>query len=134
MNDRIPHSQGDHVLVDVKAKPSGWAYGPALTPTPGAVRWQGAGRRPQGDRQIQVSTVPGDCRIGEIFDLPGCTAIAANGASRAFSQCSRPGGSPASTSNSSVLVVTQHVRERPIISIDTSAMTSTTPSCTIPHE
>jgi hypothetical protein len=24
MNDRIPRSQGDHVLVDVKAKPSGW--------------------------------------------------------------------------------------------------------------
>ena len=27
MNDRIPRSQGDHVLVDVKAKPCGWAYG-----------------------------------------------------------------------------------------------------------
>jgi hypothetical protein len=24
MTDRIPRSQGDHVLVDVKAKPSGW--------------------------------------------------------------------------------------------------------------
>jgi predicted N-acetyltransferase YhbS len=27
MNDRIPHTERDHVLVDVKAKPSGWAYG-----------------------------------------------------------------------------------------------------------
>jgi hypothetical protein len=61
MNDRIPRSQGDHVLVDVKAKPSG-GLRPALTPTPGAVRWQRAGRRPKGDPQIQVSTVSGDCR------------------------------------------------------------------------
>jgi hypothetical protein len=62
MNDRIPRSQGDHVLVDVKAKPSG-GLRPALTPTPGAVRWQRAGRRPKGDPQIQVSTVSGDCRF-----------------------------------------------------------------------
>jgi len=61
MNDRIPRSQGDHVLVDVKAKPSG-GLRPALTPTPGAVRWQRAGRRAKGDPQIQVSTVSGDCR------------------------------------------------------------------------
>jgi hypothetical protein len=63
MNDRIPRSQGDHVLVDVKAKPSG-GLRPALTPTPGAVRWQRAGRRAKGDPQIQVSTVSGDCRKG----------------------------------------------------------------------
>jgi hypothetical protein len=24
MNDRNPHTERDHVLVDVKAKPSGW--------------------------------------------------------------------------------------------------------------
>jgi hypothetical protein len=24
MNDRTPHTERDHVLVDVKAKPSGW--------------------------------------------------------------------------------------------------------------
>jgi hypothetical protein len=27
MNDRIPHTESDLVLVDVKAKPSGWASG-----------------------------------------------------------------------------------------------------------
>ena len=36
MNDRIPRSKDDHVLVDVKAKPFG-GLRPALTPTPGAV-------------------------------------------------------------------------------------------------
>lgn len=30
MNDRPPHIERDHVLVDVKAKPFGWAYGPSL--------------------------------------------------------------------------------------------------------
>jgi hypothetical protein len=70
MNDRIPRSQGDHVLVDVKAKPSG-GLRPALTPTPGAVRWQRAGRRPKGDPQIQVSTVSGDCRcVREVQRFP----------------------------------------------------------------
>lgn len=30
MNDRPPHIERDHVLVEVKAKPFGWAYGPSL--------------------------------------------------------------------------------------------------------
>lgn len=63
MNDPIPHTECDHVLIDVKAKPSGWAFGPALTPTPGAAGQQQAGCRPEtADPQIQVSTGPGDCR------------------------------------------------------------------------
>ena len=44
--------KGDHLLVDVKAKPSG-GLRPALTPTPGTVRWQRAGRRPKGDSQFR---------------------------------------------------------------------------------
>jgi len=51
MNDRIPHSERDHVLVDVKAKPSG-GLRPALTPTPGAACEPRAGRRPTEDPQI----------------------------------------------------------------------------------
>jgi len=35
MNDHIPLTERDHVLIDVKAKPSG-GLRPALTPTPGA--------------------------------------------------------------------------------------------------
>ena len=46
MNDRIPHAEPDHVLVDVKAKAFG-GLRPALTPTPGAVPEQRAGCRPQ---------------------------------------------------------------------------------------
>lgn len=34
MNDRIPHTKRDHVLVDVKAKPSGWPR-PSLDPDSG---------------------------------------------------------------------------------------------------
>jgi hypothetical protein len=60
MNDRIPRTERDHVLVDVKAKPSGLR--PALTPTPGAAPERRAGRRPQETHKNQVSTVSGDGR------------------------------------------------------------------------
>ena len=42
----IPRCQRDHVLVGVKVELSGLAYGPALTPTPGAVPKRRAGCRP----------------------------------------------------------------------------------------
>jgi hypothetical protein len=35
MNDRIPHTESDLVLVDIKAKPLRGGLRPALTPTPG---------------------------------------------------------------------------------------------------
>ena len=44
MNDRIPRTQRDRVLLDVKAKPSG-GLRPALTPTAGAVPKQRAAAR-----------------------------------------------------------------------------------------
>ena len=45
MNDRIPRTERDHVLVGVKATPSEW---PTATPTPGAVPARRAGSRPTG--------------------------------------------------------------------------------------
>jgi hypothetical protein len=61
MNGRLPHTEHDHVLAGVKAKPFGW---PAASPD------TGSGRGPQAAsgsplhtiQQIQVSTVSGDCR------------------------------------------------------------------------
>ena len=61
MNDRIPRTECDRVLVDGKAQPAGWPTA-RLTPPPGAVPGRRAGRRPPRDPQFQVSTVPGDCR------------------------------------------------------------------------
>jgi len=61
MNDRIPRSQGDHVLVDVKAKPCGWPTA-SLDPDSGRGPKARSGTPTQGDPQIQVSTVSGDCR------------------------------------------------------------------------
>jgi hypothetical protein len=61
MNDRIPCSQRDHVLVDVKAKPSGWPTA-SLDPDSGRGPMARSGTPAHGDPQIQVSTVLGDCQ------------------------------------------------------------------------
>ena len=62
MNDRIPHSQRDHVLIDVKARPSRW-------PTASLDPDSGRGPQPTSGmpacsriHKSQVSTLSGDCR------------------------------------------------------------------------
>ena len=47
MNDRIPRTKSDHVLVDVKAKPSGWPTA-SLDPD--------SGRSPQATSGMQAQT------------------------------------------------------------------------------
>lgn len=61
MNDRIPRSQADHVLVDVKARPSGWPTA-SLDPDSGRGPMARSGTPAREIPQIQVSTVSGDCR------------------------------------------------------------------------
>jgi hypothetical protein len=63
MNDRIPHTESDLVLVDVKAKPSGWPPA-SLDPDSGRVP-QATSGKPANNRnnKFQVSTVSGDCRL-----------------------------------------------------------------------
>lgn len=61
MNDRIPHTEPDHVLVDVKAEPFGWPTA-SLDPDSGRGPMARSGTPAQRDPQFQVSTVPGDCR------------------------------------------------------------------------
>jgi hypothetical protein len=51
MNDRIPRSQRDHVLVDVKAQPSGWPTA-SLDPDSGRGPTRGAGCRPTTETQF----------------------------------------------------------------------------------
>jgi hypothetical protein len=61
MNDRIPHSQRDHVLVDVKATPSGWPPA-SLDPDSGRGPWATSGTPGLHEiHNFQVSTVSGDC-------------------------------------------------------------------------
>lgn len=62
MNDRIPRTECDHVLVDVKAKPSGWPTA-SLDPDSGRGPQATSGIRAAGEPQNQVSTVSGDCRM-----------------------------------------------------------------------
>jgi hypothetical protein len=61
MNDRIPRTKSDHVLVDVKAKPSGWPTA-SLDPDSGRGPRAASGMPAKEDPQIQISTVSGDCR------------------------------------------------------------------------
>ena len=63
MNDQIPPTKSDLVLVDIKAKPLRGGLRPALTPTPGELCLAASGR-PAHNRgnKTQVSTVSGDCR------------------------------------------------------------------------
>lgn len=61
MNDRIPRTECDHVLVDVKAKPSGWPTA-SLDPGSGRGPMARSGTPAKEDPQIQVSTLSGDCR------------------------------------------------------------------------
>jgi hypothetical protein len=61
MNDRIPRNQRDHVLVDIKAKPSGWPMA-SLDPDSGRGPRATSGMPAPEIRQNQVSTVSGDCR------------------------------------------------------------------------
>jgi hypothetical protein len=62
MNDRIPRTECDHVLIDVKAKPSGWPTA-SLDPDSGRGPQATSGTPAPRDPQFQVSTVPGDCRV-----------------------------------------------------------------------
>jgi len=61
MNGQLPHTEHDHVLAGVKAKPFGW---PAASPDPGSGRGPrtASGSPLHTNQQIQLSTVPGDCR------------------------------------------------------------------------
>jgi hypothetical protein len=62
MNHRIPRSQRDHVLVGVKATPSGW---PSASPDPDSRARSPHNERdagPPGIHKSQVSTLSGDCR------------------------------------------------------------------------
>lgn len=61
MNNRIPRNEGDRVLVDVKAKPSGWPMA-SLDPDSGRGPRARSGMPAQEIPQNQVSTVSGDCR------------------------------------------------------------------------
>jgi len=65
VNDRIPHAEPDHVLVDVKAKAFG-GLRPALTPTPGAVPEQRAGCRPQDIHKFRSLRLQGIAGCGPI--------------------------------------------------------------------
>ena len=64
MNDRVPRTECDHVLVDVKAKPSGWPTA-SLDHDSGRGLLATSGTPARRDPQFQVSTLSGDCRIGE---------------------------------------------------------------------
>jgi hypothetical protein len=52
MNDRIPHPERDHVLVDVKAKPSGWPRA-SLDPNSGRGPRQRSGVPATGDHNYK---------------------------------------------------------------------------------
>ena len=55
------------VLAEVKATPSGWACGPALTPAAGDADSRRTGpSQTTKISQFQVSTVRGDCRLVEV--------------------------------------------------------------------
>jgi hypothetical protein len=68
MNDRIPRTECDHVLIDVKAKPSGWPTA-SLDPDSGRGPQATSGTPAPRDPQFQVSTVPGDCRRKDPTDF-----------------------------------------------------------------
>jgi len=70
MNDRNPRTQPDHVLVDVKAKPSGWPTA-SLDPDSGRGPKARSGTPAQEDPQFQVSTLSGDCR--QTLEAGPCT-------------------------------------------------------------
>ena len=61
MKDRIPRTQSDHVLVGVKAKPSGWPTA-NLDPDSGRGPQATSGTPANENHQFRVSTVSGDCR------------------------------------------------------------------------
>jgi hypothetical protein len=54
MTDRTPHTESDLVLVDVKAKPSGWPPA-SLDPDSGELPRQSAGGRPTTQTTILKS-------------------------------------------------------------------------------
>ena len=74
MNGQLPHTEHDHVLAGVKAKPFGW---PAASPDPGSGRGPrtASGSPLHTNQQIQLSTVSGDCRgsrnVGASRRAPG---------------------------------------------------------------
>ena len=61
MNDRIPRTKRDHVLVDVKATPFGWPTA-SLDPDSGRGPRATSGIPAPQDPQFQASTESGDCR------------------------------------------------------------------------
>jgi hypothetical protein len=62
MNNRLPRTQHDPVLAGVKATPSGWPPA-SLDPDSGRGHSAASGSPWHTIRQIQVSTVSGDCHI-----------------------------------------------------------------------
>jgi hypothetical protein len=63
MNDRIPHTESDLVLADVKAKPSGWPPA-SLDPDSGRAPQPASGTPAHNqNNKSQVSTVSGDCQL-----------------------------------------------------------------------
>lgn len=61
MTNQIPHTESDHVLVDVRAKSSKWPTA-SLDATPGPVPRQTSGIPARRDPQFPVSTVSRVCR------------------------------------------------------------------------
>ncbi|GAB3196621.1 hypothetical protein GCM10027062_06360 [Nocardioides hungaricus] len=76
MNDRIPRNERDRVLVDVKAKPSGWPMA-SLDPDSGRGPRAPSGMPAHENRQNQVSTVSGDCHA---LNAPHLVALVRAGA------------------------------------------------------
>ena len=57
MNDRIPHTESDLVLVDIKAKPSGWP--PASLDTDSGRAPQATSGKPGQQPKQQISSLFG---------------------------------------------------------------------------
>src|SRR5215204_3378267 len=67
MNGQLPHTEHDHVLTGVKAKPFGW---PAASPDPGSGRGPrtASGSPLHTNQQIQLSTVHSKIASGDVFE------------------------------------------------------------------
>ncbi len=61
MTDRLPRTESDPALADVKAKPCGWPTA-SLDPGSGRGPTTRSGSRPTQIHNFKVSTVSGDCQ------------------------------------------------------------------------
>ncbi len=89
----------DHVLVDVKAKPSGWPTA-SLDPDSGRGPRAASGMPAPRDPQNQVSTVSGDCHPGLGISPPHARCA---GSGRVHAACSCWSRSPACRASSKVI-------------------------------